>query len=485
MAPVINLQLLFQSVAPLHLNACWCILLPKPQLWPYDAIVLMEPLDPFPWFDAATILALIALNGLFAMSELAIVSARSAKLKAMAEDGKRGASAALRLGRDPGKFLSTVQIGITLIGIIAGAYSGSALGGPVADRIALWGIGREWSETLGFGIVISITTYASLVVGELVPKQFALIAPERIAVIMAHPMELLARITAPIVWILDKSSATIFRALGLRRDSRDALSAEELRMVFAEATHAGIIEEHEHRVIAGVVRLADRPVREVMTPRTDVDRLSADASEDAVRASLLNSLHTRLPVTGEDGDDIIGVVQSRDIVAAQIRGEVLDIRKLMRRAEIIPDQLDAMDALEILRSSDVPMLLVHDEYGHFEGIVTPNDLLAAIAGEFASDQAQGSAPNIITLDDGSMLVSGAMSADAMAEALSIDLPDDRDYATAAGHVLHILRHLPEEGEAFTDQGWHFEVVDMDGRKIDKLRVRLAEKAVKADAVEGL
>jgi putative hemolysin len=445
----------------------------------------MEPLLPFPWLDAAIILALIALNGVFAMSELAIVSARTAKLKAMAEDGKRGAAAALRLGRDPGKFLSTVQIGITLIGIIAGAYSGSTLGGPVADRIALWGIGREWSETLGFGIVISITTYASLVVGELVPKQFALIAPERIAVFMAGPMELLARITAPIVWTLDKSSATIFRALGLRRDSRDALSAEELRMVFAEATHAGIIEEHEHKVIAGVVRLADRPVREVMTPRTDVDRISADASEGTVRDSLLNSLHTRLPVTGDDGDDIIGVVQSRDIVAAQIRGEVLDIRKLMRRAEIIPDQLDAMDALEILRSSDVPMLLVHDEYGHFEGIVTPNDLLAAIAGEFASDQAQGSAPNIITLDDGSMLVSGAMSADAMAEALSIDLPDDRDYATAAGHVLHILRHLPEEGEAFTDQGWHFEVVDMDGRKIDKLRVRLAEKAAKADAVEGL
>jgi putative hemolysin len=445
----------------------------------------MEPLQPFPWFDTATILALIALNGVFAMSELAIVSARTAKLKAMADEGKRGASAALRLARDPGKFLSTVQIGITLIGIIAGAYSGSTLGQPVADRLELLGIKGDWAATLGFGIVISITTYASLVVGELVPKQFALIAPERIAVIMAGPMEMLARVTAPIVWLLDKSSATIFRALGLRRDSRDALTAEELRMVFAEATHAGIIEEHEHKVIAGVVRLADRPVREVMTPRTDVDRIAADASEDDVRDALVNSLHTRLPVTGEDGDDIIGVVQSRDIVAAQIKGQPLDIRALMRRAEIIPDQLDAMDALEILRSSDVPMLLVHDEYGHFEGIVTPNDLLAAIAGEFASDQAQGSAPNIITLDDGSMLVAGAMSADAMAEALDIDLPDDRDYATAAGHVLHILRHLPTEGESFIDQGWRFEVVDMDGRKIDKLRVRLAERAIKKDAVEGL
>ena len=445
----------------------------------------MEPISPFPWFDAAIILVLIAINGLFAMSELAIVSARSAKLQAMADGGGRGANAALRLARDPGKFLSTVQIGITLIGIINGAYSGSTLGQPVAQWLESLGVPADWADTLGFGVVISIITYASLVVGELVPKQFALIAPERIAVIVARPMELLARITAPIVWLLDKSSATIFRALGLRRDSREALTTEELRMVFAEATHAGIIEEHEHKVIAGVVRLADRPVREVMTPRTVVDRISADASEEEVRGVLVSSLHTRIPVTGENGDDVIGVVQSRDIVAAQIAGDRLDLRKLMRRAEIVPDQLDAMDALEILRSSDVPMLLVHDEYGHFEGIVTPNDLLAAIAGEFASDQAQGSAANIITLDDGSMLVSGAMSADAMAEALCIDLPDDRDYATAAGHVLHILRHLPQEGEAFTDQGWRFEVVDMDGRKIDKLRVRLAEKTIRKDAVEGL
>ena len=430
----------------------------------------MDP-APFPWIDVVIILALIGLNGLFAMSELAIVSSRPARLQAMADAGSSGTATALELSKDPGKFLSTVQIGITLIGIIAGAYSGASLGGPTGERLAALGANREWSDTLGFGLVIGLTTYASLVVGELVPKQLALVAPERIARMVARPMLWLAWIAAPFVWLLDASSSIFFRLLGLDRDNRDALTTEELKVVFTEATHAGIIEEHEHKVISGVVRLADRPVREVMTPRTVVDTIAADASAETIRDRLLNSPHTRLPVMGDSVDDILGVVQARDIVAAQIEGRPLELRMMMRKAEIVPDQLDAMDALEILRRSEVPMLLVHDEYGHFEGIVTPNDLLAAIAGEFASDQEQGSAANIVTLDDGSMLIDGGMAADAMAQALDIPLPEDRDYATAAGHVLHILRHLPEEGEAFTDSGWHFEVVDMDGRKIDKLRVR--------------
>lgn len=429
---------------------------------------------PFPWIDALIILALIALNGVFAMSELAIVSARTARLQAKADAGSSGAATALKLASDPGKFLSTVQIGITLIGIGTGAYSGASLGGPTGERLMALGMDPEWAQTIGFGLIIGLTTYASLVVGELVPKQFALIAPERIASVMARPMEWLAWLAAPFVWLLDRSSALIFRVLGLRRDNRDALTAEELKVVFTEATHAGIIEEHEHKVIAGVVRLADRPVREVMTPRTDVDWLAADATAEDVRDRLLNSPHTRLPVIGDSVDEVLGVVQSRDIVAAQIAGRPLDLRALLRKAEIVPDQLDAMDALEILRSSDVPMLLVHDEYGHFEGIVTPNDLLAAIAGEFASDQEQGSAANIVKLDDGSLLVAGSMSADAMAAELEIALPDDRDFATAAGYVLHILRRLPKEGDEFTEDGWHFQIVDMDGRKIDKLRAMRVE-----------
>ncbi len=428
----------------------------------------------FPWLDAAIIMALIMLNGVFAMSELAIVSARIAKLNAMAEAGNKGAAMAIELAKDPGKFLSTVQIGITLIGIVAGAYSGASLGGPVAERLVALGMDKSLASSLGFGLVIGITTYFSLVIGELVPKQFALVAPERLASIMAMPMRWLSIIAAPFVWILDKSSALIFRALGLRRDSRVALSAEELKMIFAEATSEGIIEEHEQKVIAGVVRLADRPVREVMTPRTEVDWIAAEASLKDVNDALLSSPHTRLPVAEKNVDNIIGVVQARDIMRSQIRGSTTNIRTLMRRATIVPDQLDAMDALEQLRSAEVPMLLVHDEYGHFEGIVTPSDLLTAIAGEFASDRDIGAAPEVITLNDGARIISGAMSADNMAEMLGISLAEDRDYATVAGHALHVLRHLPSEGEKFEDQGWQFEIIDIDGRKINKLRIHPIE-----------
>lgn len=428
---------------------------------------------PFPWIDVAIILVLIAVNGIFAMSELAIVSARPARLESLARTN-RGAAAAIRLAADPGKFLSTVQIGITLIGIVAGAYSGASLGAPVAARLAALGLPAETAQTLGFALVIALTTYASLIIGELVPKQFALRSPEPIAAIVAIPMLWLSRITAPIVWLLDSTSALVFRLIGLKRESENRVTAEELHLIVAEASRSGVIEEHERSIISGVVRLADRPVREVMTPRTDVDWLDVDLDDAGIRAALLETPHTRLPVAEGSVDSVIGVVQARDIAGALFRGEPLDLRKLMRAAPVLPDQVDAMDALGALRRADVPMGLVHDEYGHFEGIVTPANLLAAIAGEFASDADPGENPSIVVREDGSFLVSGQMPADALAERLGIDLPEDRDYATVAGLALAVLKHLPEEGEVFAQQGWRFEIVDMDGRKIDKLLVREAD-----------
>jgi len=426
------------------------------------------PLSPFPWADLAIILALIVLNGVFAMSELAIVSSRKPRLEAMARSGRRGAGTALDLAQDPGKFLSTVQIGISLIGILAGAYSGASLGGPVGERLALLGVPEKTADEIGFALVIALATYASLVIGELVPKQFALRKPEPIAAIMAVPMVWLSRITAPIVWLLDRTSALIFRLLGMNRESQHHVTAEELHLIVAEASSAGVIEESERAIISGVVRLADRPVREVMTPRTKVDWIDADADPATVTRHLANLPHSRMPVAEGSVDEIVGVVQARDIVAALIEGRPLDLRALMRAAPVVPDQMDAMDAFGTLREADVPMAFVHDEYGHFEGIVTPADLLAAIAGDFVLDHDHGTDPPIVERDDGSWLLSGSLSADLLADRLGLSLPEDRDYATTAGFALSVLKHLPKVGESFPFGDWRFEIVDMDGRKIDKL-----------------
>lgn len=430
--------------------------------------------NSFPWIDLLIIIALIALNGVFAMSELAIVSARKPRLEAMVRKGSKGAETALALAADPGRFLSTVQIGITLLGIINGAYSGASLGAPVGNRLVALGVPEHLGDDVGFALVIAVTTFLSLIVGELVPKQFALRAPEPIAAFMALPMVFLSRVTAPLVWLLDSTSSLIFRILRLNRESESHVTAEELHLIFAEASKSGIIEESERAIISGVVRLADRPVREVMTPRTEVDWIDASSSAAVVRRTILESSHSRLLVTDGSIDEILGVVQVRDIMAAMLRRKPLDLRDLMRTAPIVPDQVDAMDALETLRHADVPMALVHDEYGHFEGVVTPVDLLAAIAGDFVSDQNGDDEPAIIERADGSLLVSGWTPADALAERLGFNLPEDRDYATAAGFVLDMLKHIPSTGERFTRQGWQFEVIDMDGRKIDKLLVTAAD-----------
>jgi putative hemolysin len=445
---------------------------------------MSDPLLPIPWLDVLLIVALIALNGVLAMSELAIVSSRDARLKALAKSGSGGAQCALDLASDPGRFLSTVQSGITLIGIFAGAFSGATLGEPTAERLQLLGIEPSTAHTLGFGLVIVLTTFFSLVIGEIVPKQIALRSPEPIAVIMSRPMKWLAVVTAPFVWLLDRTSALIFRSLGLDRDSRNHVTAEELHLVVAEAQTAGVLEESERAIISGIVRLADRPVREVMTPRTDVDWIDSAASSDEVRAALLEISHSRIPVADGSVENIVGVIQTRDVLAAVLEGREIELTQLCRAAPVIPDLMDAMDALVVLRSADVPLALVHDEYGHFDGIVTPGSILAALAGTFAHDVEEGEEPPLLEREDGSWLVSGAASADLLADRLGVNMPDDRDYSTVAGFALSVLKHLPETGETFRYDGWSFEIVDMDGRKIDKLivsrpRRRPADRAAEA------
>jgi putative hemolysin len=427
-------------------------------------------MSPFPWFDLAILAGLILINGVFSMSELAIVSARTAKLRMAADKGSSGAKAALALAAEPGKFLATVQIGITLVAVIAGAYSGATLGEPVAQRLHFLGLSPHNASTLGYVLVIALTTYFTLVVGELVPKQVALRAAVPLALVMARPMALFARIAAPFVWLLDTSSSLILSAIRMHQKGDHRLTAEELQMIFAEATRSGVIEEEERAILSGVMRLGDRMVRELMTPRTEIDWLDAGASEADIREAIAGSPHSLLPVAEGSVDKVLGVVKARDVLAVLLAGKPVRLQRLVRKAPVVPDQLDAMDALRILQSSGLGMAMVHDEYGHLDGVVTPADLLAAMAGTFASHQDEGEEPELIEREDGSLLIAGAMGAEAMADRLGIELPEDREFATAAGYVLYILKRLPHEGEHFTDQGWRFEVVDMDGRKIDKLLV---------------
>ncbi len=417
---------------------------------------------------------LIALNGAFAMSELAIVSSRKSRLKALADDGRAGAHVALRLAEDPGRFLSTVQIGITMVGVLAGVFSGAALSDMLSDYLRdSHGLSQFVANTIGYTVVVGLITYFSVVVGELVPKHFALRNPERIACVVAPPMHLLSRIAAPVVWLLDSSTRLLFRVLGGDESKETVVTEEEIKSLVAEAATAGVIESDERRMISAVLRLGDRPVRSIMTPRTEVEWLDLDDSEAEIIAKLRECRHSLLPVGRGAVENILGIVQVRDLLSPALAGEPLDIEKRLLSAPNMPDTVDALDALQVLKSSDVPLALVHDEYGHFDGIVTPADILDAIAGAFPNGEDEEE-PAAVRREDGSWLVAGWMSADDLAEQIGVILPEKRDYETVAGLVINRLQHLPVTGEKVDAYGWRFEVVDLDGRRIDKvLATRIA------------
>lgn len=394
----------------------------------------------------------------------------------MAEQGRSGANTALTLMEDSGRFLSTVQIGITLVGILAGAFSGAALGDRLSQILMDQGMPEGAAEPLGFGIVISIITYLSIVIGELVPKQLALRHPEGIACTMAPLMLVLSKVAAPAVWLLNASTGMIFKLLGTSSDDSSTVTEEEIKHLVGEAESAGVIEEQERRMISGVLRLGDRTVRGLMTPRTDVDWIDLDDDEESIRALLMETPHSRLPVSEGSPDNVIGVVQSRALLASLLSGQPLDIRAQIQTAPVIPDTLYALDALAILRDSEVPMALVHDEYGHFEGVVTPADALEAIVGAFRSD-GEAPEPDAVRREDGSWLLAGSMPVDEMADVLGITLPEARSYHTVGGLVISELQRLPSTGEFVDVLGWRLEVIDLDERRIDKvLAMPLSQRA---------
>jgi putative hemolysin len=428
------------------------------------------------------VLCLVVLNGVFALSELAIVSARRSRLNTLAAEGRRGAQRALALASDPGRFLSTVQIGITAVGLAAGAYSGATLTGDLAYRLIEWGVPERAADWLAYIAVFSLVTYLSLIVGELVPKNLALRHAETIACAVAPLMTTLSKMAAPAVWLLDASTRAVFWLLRQRQPPKSTVTEEEIKGLIAEAEGAGVLEAGERQLISGVLRLGDRPVRGLMTPRTGIDWIDVNADAADVKARVLASPHTRLPVGDGSPDNLIGVVRARDLLVALVSEQPLNVRAHVRQAPIVPDTTDALDVLETLRDAEVPMALIHDEYGHFEGVVTPADVLEAIAGVFRSDVEVGET-YAVPRDDGSWLLSGAMQADEMADQLGIRLPDKRDYQTVAGFVLAEMRRLPTAGEHAEVSGWRFEVVDLDGRRIDKvlaIRIPASRRQIGSD-----
>jgi putative hemolysin len=420
------------------------------------------------WVEIAIVVGLVCVNGLLAMSELAVVSARPARLRAQAEQGSVGAETAIRLAQDPGRFLSTVQIGITLVGVLSGAFSGATLGLRLTGWLITVGVPDGIADTLGVGLVVALITYGSLIIGELVPKQIALRDPEAVAARVAPAMRILSIVAAPLVWLLDVSGQLVLRLLGQDAESDAKVTDEEIASLIAEAESHGTVESDERRMIAGVMRLADRSVRAIMTPRTEVEWLDANAPKATLRRLLMEARHSRLPVAEGSIDQMIGVVLTREALAALMAKKPFDLRELARPAPIVHDYADALDVLTTLREADMPMALVHDEYGDFEGVVAPADILETIAGVFRSDLDDGEEEAAVEREDGSWLLAGHLQADEMGAILGIRLPERRDYETVAGFVLSQMNHLPQVGEKIDTLGWRFEVIDLDGRRIDKI-----------------
>jgi putative hemolysin len=417
--------------------------------------------------ELGIVMVLIIINGLLSMSELAIVSSRPARLAGLVEKGVRGSRRALALASDPGKFLSTVQIGITLIGVLSGAFSGATLGLRLTAWLVELGFSQGLADAIGVGAVVTIITYASLIVGELVPKQIALRDPEAVAVRVAPYMVLLSKISLPLVWLLDRSGKVLLWLLGHRGEAEERVSEDEIRTLVVEAENAGVLEPGEKEMIAGVMRLGDLPVGAVMTPRHEVSMINLMDAPEVTKAALANSTHSRFVVFEGDRDSAVGIIQAKDMLDIYLSGQTPDARKLVRDAPIIPESLDARDVVSILRDSPVHMGLVHDEYGTFQGVVTSADILEAIVGSFHTEQGPAE-PAAVKRGDGSYLISGWMPALEFAELLQITIPVSRQYQTIAGFLLQEFGTIPNVGEHVEAQGWRFEIVDLDGRRIDKV-----------------
>ena len=422
------------------------------------------------------ILALIVLNGVFSMSELAVVSAKKGRLRQRADEGNRGARAALALAENPNRFLATVQVGISLVGIFAGAYGGAQLAAPLAEALARYPAVAPYSDGLAIGLVVLAITYLSLVIGELVPKRIALNNPERIAAAVARPMNGVSLVATPLVWVLSQSTDGLFRLLGLREKDDASETEEEIGFLLHEGTEAGVIHTEEQRIVERVFRFGDQDVGGVMTPRRAVVYLDLDAPAETNREKLLAAPHVRLVACRGGLDHVVGVVDVRDLLGRVLAGEPVDPAAAVRPVRFVPEHSPALRVLELFRESGEKVAVVIDEYGGMAGLVALDDVLEALVGALpgAGDMPSG---GVVRREDGSFLVDGRVLVEDLEEAVGARLVagDERgDYRTAAGWVVSQLGHIPETGERVEAGRLRVEVVDMDGPRVDALLVTVLD-----------
>lgn len=417
------------------------------------------------------LLFLIFLNGFFAMSEIALISAPRLRLEERAAKGDKRALAAMDLINAPNRFLSTIQVGITLIGILAGAFGGATLGRDLADRLARIPIIAPYSEATGVGLVVIATTYLSLIIGELVPKRLALSYAERIAVATAPYMRMLSRIVLPIVHILSFSTDGLLRVLRIKRLPHPQVTEEEIRIMIRKGTQIGVFAPDEQAIIERVLRLGDRKVGALMTPRTDIVWIDIDDPPDIIREKIIASGHSRFPVARGSLDNVIGLVDDKDLLARSFNGQPVDIHAVIQPALFVPEDMPALRILDRFKEVRLPIALVLNEYGGLEGLLTVRDVLEAIVGDIPMPEP--AEPEILQREDGSWLLDGMLSIDEFKELFHLEqLPgeEEEQYQTLGGFVMTSLAKLPTSGDHFTWENLCIEVVDMDGRRVDKVLV---------------
>ena len=422
--------------------------------------------------DILIILLLIVANGLFSGAEIAIISARRYRLEQLSEKGDRSARVALRLAESPNQFLSTVQIGITLIGILTGAVGGATVTRQLDSLLERLPVLAPYSEGLSFALVVAVITYLSVVIGELVPKRLALASPERLACAMAPSMRWLSRVSGPVVHLLSNSTEALMKLLGVSTTSEPDITEDEIKAMIRQGADSGVFEEVEHDMVQRVLRLGDRTIKTLMTPRTDICWLDLEESLETSLQEILESTHSRFPVGRGSLDDCLGVVRVRNLLSAKITGQSINLEELLQPPLFVAESTRALSVLEHFKRSGIHIALVTDEFGGVEGLVTLNDLMEGIVGDLPSvDDEDG--PLVVTREDGSLLVDGGLDLDAFAELIDQDIfgiDQEGRYHTLAGFVMHVLERIPREADHFEWQGYRFEVLDMDGKRVDKLLV---------------